>query len=260
MAAPLRAIGIPARSPRKEDFLYNFAFSGAGCDDLLGGRNAQAAQLAKLIAAEPEAWRRAIVVLRIGINSIGRAPEMRLFAQHGLAEQSRPLVERCTGAIRDAIAALRRRQPELRFVVVGIFDNSNWPPYFGKWPSAAEQSNIKSVLDAYDDELRQWSSDPRIAFFDDRAWFTRHWGNPSNKQSAAFRTVPLGGPTGVTNSQGDHPANAVLADGHAGTAWNALWAAALVELLNARFDTRIKPIGADEIARLVDPDRSFGLR
>ena len=55
----------------------------------------------------------------------------------------------------------------------------------------------------------------------------------------------------ITDSQGDAPVNAVLADGHAGTAWNALWASALVDLLNRRFDAGIPPVEESEVLPLL---------
>jgi hypothetical protein len=55
----------------------------------------------------------------------------------------------------------------------------------------------------------------------------------------------------ITNTQGDDPKNAVVNDGHAGTIWNGLWAAALIDLVNLEFGMNIAPISRSEIARII---------
>jgi hypothetical protein len=60
-------------------------------------------------------------------------------------------------------------------------------------------------------------------------------------------------------TEGDRPTHAVLADGHAGTAWNGLWARNLVDVLNRAFGLGIPQIRVEEIARLADPDGALGL-
>ena len=92
----------------------------------------------------------------------------------------------------------------------------------------------------------------RVAFFDDRAWFAARWGGRGPDGRPAYRAVTLGR-LRVENRSGDTPDNAVLADGHAGLAWNALWAQSLVVLLNARFHLGIAPIRNEEIAALLPP-------
>ena len=54
-------------------------------------------------------------------------------------------------------------------------------------------------------------------------------------------------PSRLRNVAGDGPEHAVLADGHAGSAWNAEWARALVDLMNARFQLAITPISRAEV-------------
>jgi hypothetical protein len=57
----------------------------------------------------------------------------------------------------------------------------------------------------------------------------------------------------VTNSNGDEPHNALLADDHAGLVFNALWAQSLVARLREAFALPLTPIGDDELARFVLP-------
>jgi hypothetical protein len=66
------AIGLHiGRTPRKEDYLFNFAGSGASCSDLMGGplwRRGQAPQLVELMDHNPARWRSGVIVIRIGNN------------------------------------------------------------------------------------------------------------------------------------------------------------------------------------------------
>lgn len=55
----------------------------------------------------------------------------------------------------------------------------------------------------------------------------------------------------VALSEGDAPSNAVLADGHAGLAWNAMWAASLLEAIRARWNAGPPPISREEIGTLI---------
>src|SRR3546814_18716325 len=75
-------------------------------------------------------------------------------------------------------------------------------------------------IDRFDVALRSIASaDPRIAFFDDRAWFQGYWGGRDARGVPAYRNVTVGD-MHVTNTSGEDPRTAVLADGHAGLGWN----------------------------------------
>src|SRR3546814_8502043 len=95
------------------------------------------------------------------------------------------------------------------------------------------------------------SADPLIAFFDDRVWFQGYWGGRDARGVPAYRTVTVGD-MHVTNTSGDDPRNAVLADGHAGLVWNVLWAKAMVDLLNAEFDAGIAPLSDTEVTTSIN--------
>ena len=116
------------------------------------------------------------------------------------------------------------------------------------------------MLDAYDQRLRQIAESTKgVHFFDDRAFF-RHWFGARDAQGQpAYKQVKLLGKREVSVTQGDEPWNAVIGDGHAGTVWNGLWAAAMVNEFNRIKGLDIPPIQPVEIARAADPDGRFGL-
>lgn len=249
--------GLPVRRPRKQDYRHNFAINGAGCKDLNQGWR-QVDRLLAVMALEPGHWRNGVVVIRIGINSFAQSDALDAFAADPRAPEQQHAMTECIGAIETAVARLRASEPTLRFVLVGIFNNVHWAKRLDRWQSSTQLSNISNALDRFDDALRRMAADdPNIAFFDDRAWFKTHWGDRDANGLPNYRTVELPSGLKVTNTFGDEPSNAVLADGHAGTVWNGLWTKRLVELLNEEFHLQIPPISDDEIAALVtrrDPE------
>jgi hypothetical protein len=243
---------LPSRAPKKEDFLHNFAVSGAVCEDLLTGPSRQSQPLVRLMDQQPQKWKQGLVVIRIGANSFGKADSLSKLAQDPAAPEVRAKIDDGLSDIRGAVALIRDRHPQTRLVLVGIFDNANWPKYFGRWHSPTELTNIAAGLDRFDDALRVISArDGRCAFFDDRAWFKCHWGARSATGRPDYAKVMLANGFEVTNSAGDDPHHAVLNDGHAGLAWNFLWVQSLVELLRARFEMALAPIEDGEIRRLM---------
>ena len=246
-----RLVGKPLRSPRKEDYRYNFAVSGDGCGDLLGGTSMQTYGLLALMDEAPARWRNGVVVIRIGVNDFGGAEMLEALAQDPMADKVQQRIAACLQAIGRSVALLHARHPQLRIVLVGIFDNAQWAKFLDRWQSPVMLANIGAGLEVFDRALRGMArNDPRIAFFDDRAWFAAHWGARDAQGLPAYRELALGG-LRIGNTSGDAPDNAVLADGHAGTAWNGYWVQSLVSLLNARFGTGIAPVTEAEIAALV---------
>lgn len=242
-----RWLGREGRSPPKQDYRYNFALSGAECSDLLEGYSQQTRALLSLMDQEPARWRKGVVLIRIGVNSFGGAQDLERLAHDPRAAAVQEKITGCVQAIRDSVALLRGHHPRVRIVLVGIFNNAHWPNYLDRWHDPAQLANIDQGLDAFDHALaRMARADPGIAFFDDRAWFAARWGSRDGQGLPAYRELVLG-TLRVRNAAGDAPEHAVLADGHAGSAWNAEWARALVELMNARFQLAITPIGRAEI-------------
>lgn len=251
IALAREVLGLKVRRPRKEDYRYNFAITGAHCGDLLSGWR-QTQRLLAVMDEEPERWRQGIVVVRIGVNSFGGKANLRQMASDPAAQQPRDAISQCVGAIRDSIAAIRLRQPQTRFVLVGIFNNVHWAKYLHDWQSPAELANIDAVLDVFDDALRDMAAkDARIAFADDRMWFERHWGGRDENGKPAYHDVVFGNGTRVHNTSGDDPVNSVLEDGHAGTLWNGMWVQNLIDVLNGKFGLNLRPVQEDEILNLL---------
>ncbi|GAA4346368.1 hypothetical protein GCM10023165_30950 [Variovorax defluvii] len=240
------------RAPRKEDYLYNFANSGAACKNLMGGRFRQAPRLLALMNEDPERWARGVVVIRIGLNNW--AGLMDLQAADPAAPPLREVVAYCTGEIKAAVAMIRAAHPATRILLVGVFNEVDDPANFERWQSAAEVRNIRLALDGFNAAIRRLAEgDARMAFFDDVAWFRSHWGSRDADGKPAYGTVELGPSLRVTNSIGDDPRHAVLTDLHPGLVWNALWAQALVAHLREAFGLPVTPISDEELLRFLEP-------
>jgi hypothetical protein len=245
------------RAPRKQDHRFNFAISGAGCETLTTGGGRQVQRLMTLMDREPQRWRHGIVVIRIGVNDFGMEDGLARLAGDPADPIAQQAIGRCIEQVSAAIALLHGRQADLRIVLVGIFDNAHWPRYLERWQSAREIDNIRHGLDVYDSALATMAAaDRRIAFFDDRAWFDQRWGGRDANGKPAYRSLTLASGLAVSNTMGDEPRHAVIADGHAGLVWNVLWAQSLVALLNERFGLGLAPIDDQEVARIVDQTRA----
>lgn len=242
------ALGLPWRGPQKETHQNNLAWA-SGCESLTTGAWRQAQRLVDVMDEQPARWASGVVVIRTGVNNFGKDSDLAALA----ADPDDPAVKAsmagCVEHIRTAVQLIHERHPTTRIVLVGIFNNAHWVPYLDRWPSKQEQANLNRGLDHFDNALRSMAAaDPRLAFFDDRAWFASHWGgrHPDTGQPD-YRPVRIGDMLSVSNTAGDHPAHAVLANQHAGLVWNLLWSQALVQLVRTRFDARIDPITNDEI-------------
>ena len=109
--------------------------------------------------------------------------------------------------------------------------------------------------------MRELCADNKnISFIDVRHWFREHWGARDATGKPAYKGVNLGGATSVMNTSGDDPRNAILADEHGGVVFNALWANRIIEAMNSEFGLNVTPIRRAEIALLVDPTGSLGLK
>ena len=251
VATVLRSVGFEARAPRKTDHRYNFAVSGHGCDDLMGGPSRQVPELIRLMNEDPVRWRRGVVVIRIGVNTFGKGAELDRLARDPRDPAVVRTIDTCVSQIRSAVDAIAGAHPGTRVVVVGIFDNRHWAAYLNRWRGPAEQVNISAGLDRFDHALQRFVADrPHVAFFDDRAWFASQWGGRDAQGIPAYRTVSFGS-LKVSNSTGDEPFHATLADGHAGTVWNLLWAQSLIDLLNQRFGLGVAPLTEAEMVPLL---------
>lgn len=250
-------LGLDTRAPRKQDYRFNFAISGAGCETLTTGGGRQVQRLLALMDREPQRWRDGVVIIRIGVNSFGMDDGLEQLARDPAGEAVQSEIRQCIDQVRTAITLLHARHAQTRIVLVGIYDNSNWPRYFDRWRSREQLDNIARGLDVYDAALaRMAAADPRIGFFDDRGWFAKRWGGRDALGVPAYRPLVLSSGFTVHNTIGDEPQHAVIGDGHAGLVWNVLWVQSLVELLNARFGLGIAPIDDAEAAHFVGQMRS----
>jgi hypothetical protein len=258
VAETLDWLHLNGRAPRKQDFEYNFAVSGAECSDLVQGYYRQAPRLVSLMDAQPEKWQRGIVVIRIGVNSIGQNAALNRYAASGVTTASMQEVIQCANWIQQAIEAIHLHHPATRIVLVGIFNNAHWVPNFQLWGSAAEQNNINQVLDIFDQALiKMANDDASIIFFSDRNWFKQNWGGRDENGQLAYHELVIDNQFTINHTQGNAPNNMILADGHAGTAWNTLWAKALIDLLNQSFALNIPPITDNEISTFMQQNTAL---
>lgn len=247
---------------RKEDFRYNFAVSGAGCSALGDENSGQVAAMLQELNQYPDAWKKlpAVVVIRIGINDLGTRERLQAFSTPAGAQDGTARAAACADAVGVAVKALKARYPNLHIILVGVLNNVDWPPIHQNYQDPQSLGHIAAVLDVYDRRLRELANKTEgVEFFDDRAFFRHYFGARDAAGKPAYKGVSLGGKREVKVTQGDEPFNAVIGDGHAGTVWNGLWAAALVERLNRIPGVNIRPIEHREIARLADPQGQFGL-
>ena len=244
-------VGIHLRTPRKQDYEYNFAITGAQCGNLIEEVSAQTPQFLRLVTRDEAKWKRGIVQLRIGVNALGR----REFLDRAAADGASPMVlaeiNACGEAIESSVKMIRQERPELKIVLVGVLNNSDWPPNFEYWQSSTAQANITSALDQFDQRLRKLAAaDSHVEFFDDRVWFRNYWGGRDSEGRPDYRVVELASDIAISNTQGDSLEHAILEDGHGGTLLNALWARDFVDFLNAKWALNLTPLSDEELINL----------
>lgn len=253
------AAGKSARTPRKEDYRYDFAVSGATCGQLMGHAQRQAIRLDEMMDNDPQAWRGGVVLIRIGVNDVGQHDVLDELSRDPNAARPNALIDACMKSIGDAVALIRKAHPDTYIALIGVLSNADWSVEFGNWQSAQAIANIDAGMDRFDDGLRKIAANDRhIAFLDDRAWFRSQWGARDGSGKPLYKTVRLAPGWAVTNTSGDDPHNAVLNDGHAGVVWNTLWTQHLVAALDQAFGLSIAPITDAEVINFLQP--SFALK
>jgi len=248
------AFGFPARTPPKDDYRYNFAVNGATCNQLMGRSQRQAIRLVDLMDRAPEAWRGGVVLIRIGVNDVGQQDVLDALARDPSAARPVALIDACVAAIGEALALIHKRHPDTYVVLVGVLSNADWSVNFERWRSGRAIAGIDAGMDRFDDGLRKLAAaNRRVYFLDDRAWFRSLWGARDGAGRPAYKTVRLSPGWAITNTSGDDPHNAVLADGHSGVVWNTLWTQHLVASLNAAFGLHLRPITDAEVVAFLAP-------
>ena len=245
-------LGLAWRGPQRETHQHNLAWA-SGCNDLNNGAWRQTPRLINVMNEQPLAWTRGVVVIRIGVNNFGKEADLAALVANPNDPKVRASMDQCVAAIGQSVRAIHGAHPQVRIVLVGIFNNADWGPYQSKWTSAQGQKNLNQGLDYFDNALRTMAAtDPRLDFFDDRAWFARHWGgrDPQTGQPR-YQVVRMANGLEVTNTAGDSPNHAVLANLHAGLVWNVLWTQALLDLLRGKFGMNVAPLTNDDAAAFV---------
>ena len=260
MAVLRSLVGQEGRAPQKEDFRYNFSVSGSECSALTERPSIQAQRLLYLMRQDIERWSRGVVVIRIGINSIGKDEDLDRYASTGLDVAARARLKDCIAYFSSAKALIRAEHPRTAILLASNADD-NPPLQQDRWPDEQSRARISTVFDEFDFQLRQLcESDARCVYHSDRRWFRELFGAEDVQGHRAYRSIAFGGEVQVTNTVGDHPRNATTQDEHPGTALNALYAQRLLQLLNAELGFHFRAITQLELARVVDPDARFGLR
>lgn len=249
------AFGAPARTPRKDDYRYDFAVSGANCSQLLGHSQRQAVRLVELMDSESEAWRGGIVLIRIGINDLGDDAVLDALSHDRNAPEPNARIDACLAEIGKTVALIRSHHPDTHVVLVGVLSNADWSIKFDSWQSGAAIANIDAGLDRFDNGLRKLAAADRqqVVFLDDRAWFRGLWGARDEQGRPRYKTLRLPPGWAVTNTSGDDPHNAVLSDGHAGVVWNTLWTQHLIVALNTAFGMQLEPITDAQVLSFLQP-------
>ena len=247
-------IGLPGgRASKKEDYLYNFAHSGATCGQLMGGwpeRLRQVPPLVHLMDEDPQRWRDGVVVIRIGDNDWHSVLDLQ--ARDPKAPEVRAVVTHCVEQIRAAIRLINTAHSTTRILLVGVDNGADDPERFDNYRSTAATTNIRAAVDDFNAQLRALANgDTRIAFFDGDLWSRQIWGSRRPDGTPDFRPIIIGGKLRVTYTVGNEPNNAVLPDDHVGLVWNALLAQALVARMREAFSLPLTPISDEELARFV---------
>lgn len=253
------ALGFLARMPPKDDYRYNFAVSGATCNQLMGHPLRETIRLVDLMDTEPQAWRGGIVLIRIGINDVSDEVIDELSRDRN-ATRPNAVIDACIAEIGASVALIREYHPDTDVVLVGVLSRADWADV-SRWQSAQAMANINTGLDRFDNGLRKFAAaDRHVHFLDDRAWLRSLWGGRDAEGRLSYKTVHLSPGWAVTNTSGDDPHNAELSDGHAGVVWNTLWAQHLVTVLNSAFGLHLKPITNAEVIAFLRPSFTVSAR
>lgn len=248
--ARLRALfGLPARAPEKMDYDYNYAESGMGCESLWDEDPATARWLLARMQREPERWNRGLLVIRVGLASIGLPDSLEIWEHTGLDAQARARVDRCIDAIRTVVVRVRKLGPT-KIALIGVTRGYNRPKAVERWPEDMQVRRMEEVLGYYDAELQRIAATTeQVVFVDDIDWYRNYFGDrfTGNLRS----TFEFGGKV-IHRALGDEPENWLLKDEHNGTICNGLWLNHLIAKLNSRFGYSFTPITEAELLQLIE--------
>ena len=200
------AVGLEAKTPRKFDYRWNYAVSGARCTTLLHEWPWQVRWLESALRHEPAAWANGLVVIRIGVNDVGLSSHMERYAEHGVTPGDRARIARCAEEIGAAARAIRKSHASVRIVVVGVADDSSWPVGIVPDRDAVQVAHIREALDLFDASVRNATEHvPGAVFMEDRSWYRSSWPDRDASGRAVLGARNLGGTVPITNTRGDEP-------------------------------------------------------
>jgi len=226
--------------PRNQGHEYNWARSDATTDDLLktGQHTGLAAQVAR---GEVK-----VAVVFIGGNDFINA----LKSPDPLSTLERVLPQALAN-FRTAVATLRAADPKAKLVLATVPDIRHLPEFAGPIRAGTIPATVADAFTAaiarFNAQIRAMAAgDPAAALLDfDRATMLADLIS-RDYVTAAGRKLDR-------NRPGNGPDRFFLADSrHPGTLGQALMAAMFIEVVNARFDARIRPLTSAEVIRLAD--------
>ena len=117
----------------------------------------------------------------------------------------------CAGEIAQGRRADPASHPSTRILLVGIANEADDPANFDRWQPARRPPTSGSRFDDFNAALRELAAgDPRVAFFDDLAWFTSRLGHARRRQ-ASRPTRLCGRPDSAHHEhRGRRPGNLLL--------------------------------------------------
>lgn len=247
-ARAMSFLGAPTRAPRKRDYLYNYAWSGARCASLREEWPEQARWLLARLRSEPARWKDGLVVIRIGINDFGQAEHLKAWARDPAA--AAPHVDACLASIAATVAAIRKAST-VHIALIGVARDYD-APFAGPevLPDAAVPA-VETVLQRFDDGLAAIAvGDARIAFVGDVAWFEVRYG--ARRDGTLAPSARIAG-VEVFNLAGNDASRLHTKDGHAGTVASGLFVQYLINDLNGEFGWTWTAPTDEEIIALAQP-------
>jgi len=231
---------LKSRSPKKLDYEYDFAVSGLGCRSLLDDWPYQGKWLLNELRSNPEYWASGLVIIKIGINDIGKNSDLIKWRMTGLDQQAEILVSDCVNSILKITKAILDESPGIRVAISGVTRNYNFMDEWDEKLNKDEINNIEKVLSAFDTRLQNYADDlPTVAYIDDHFWFNRIFG--SQESGNLKSKIEFIDGVELINASGDEPVNMLLQDHHTGTLYNGLWIAHLVNELNKQLGMTLSP-------------------
>lgn len=238
-------IGRPARAPRKDDYLYNYAWSGAGCASLRRKWPQQTRWLLARLKSDPARWARGLVVIRIGVNDFGQGAHLAALARDPHAMDG--AIDSCLGEVDATVAAIRAVSPAA-IALIGIAHDYETPLAGPEIVPDAALAAVAAALARFDDGLMEIAAGDRcIAFAGDRAWLTRRFGTRADGSARAAAAIAG---LVVRNAVGDGAEFLHTADGHDGTIASGLFLQDFIAALDARLGWSLTPPSDEEIVAL----------